>query len=372
MKIATIIVAAGRGQRAGGGIPKQYRQLGAQTVIEKTITAFREIGDIVVVIHPDDENLFKAHVSDLAGIEVVFGGATRTSSVGNGLKALLKNAPELVLIHDAARPFVSRGVIKDVISSLGTFDAVAPALPIVDAVKSVDGASLDRNKLRRVQTPQGFKYASIAKAFENLRADADFADDIAVARAAGLSIGFSKGCEQNIKLTYENDFKARQQDMITRTGIGYDVHQTEPGNSVWLCGVEVKADFSLKGHSDADVGLHAITDALLGAIAEGDIGDHFPPSDEKWRGAASDQFLAHAGKLCRDKGGLIYNVDVTIVCERPKVKPHRETMRKRIAEILDLPLTAVSVKATTTEGLGFEGRGEGISAQAVVSVGLPS
>ncbi|MEE9273613.1 MAG: bifunctional 2-C-methyl-D-erythritol 4-phosphate cytidylyltransferase/2-C-methyl-D-erythritol 2,4-cyclodiphosphate synthase [Robiginitomaculum sp.] len=370
-KIAVLIVAAGRGERAGTGLPKQYRTLGAQMVLTKTIAAFTDYSDITVVIHEGDKKLFEKAIQPLSkNIKYVVGGASRTRSVRAGLKSLKAINPKYVLIHDGARPFVSVVVINGVVNALKNFQAAVPSLPIVDALKTKNGNAYDRDSLVRVQTPQGFRFKDIITTFENLPDNANFADDIEVAKQAGFSIGFSKGDEKNIKLTYAQDFM-HSTPMISITGNGYDVHQICGGKSLMLCGVKIDTGFTLKGHSDADVGLHALTDALLGAISAGDIGDHFPASDPKWKGASSDQFLAHAKNLIAEHGGILDHVDVCIICEQPKIKPHREKMRQTIANILTLPISRVSVKATTSEGLGFTGRGEGIAAQASASVRVP-
>jgi 2-C-methyl-D-erythritol 4-phosphate cytidylyltransferase/2-C-methyl-D-erythritol 2,4-cyclodiphosphate synthase len=364
MKTAVLIVAAGRGERAGGEIPKQYQKICGEPVLRKTIKCFasrKDIDSIVVAIHPDDLNLFEATIRGLTNkIDFVIGKNTRTGSVHAGLKALIKSNPDIVLIHDAARPFVSSNII----------DA---GIPVVDALKTVMGIAVKRDNLFRAQTPQGFHFVKILAAFDALDADESYTDDIEVGRQAGLSIGFCEGSEDNFKLTHPEDFKRAERDntMISVTGTGYDVHKICDGDALWLCGVEIPAGFALEGHSDADVGLHALTDALLGAISAGDIGDHFPPSDPKWKGAASYKFLEHAGNLVIENYGIIDHVDVTLICEAPKVKPHRVAMRTRIAEILNIAVDRVSVKATTTEGLGFTGRGEGIAAQAVANVRVP-
>jgi len=365
-------VAAGRGHRAGDGLPKQYRDLGGQMVLTKTLKCFGGYAPIVVTIHPDDQTLFKQACTNTDGeIISVTGGATRTASVKAGLLALREHAPDIVLIHDAARPFLTEKTICNVIANLENYSAAVPALPIVDAIKAMDGAPVDREQFRRVQTPQGFHYNEIMSAYDSIAADADFADDIEVARQAGLSIGFCVGDPDNSKLTFEDDFM-RTDNMISIAGSGYDVHQICSGTSLFLCGVEIQDGFSLKGHSDADVGLHALTDALLGAISAGDIGDHFPPSEDKWKDANSTLFLKHAAELVRAEGAIIDHVDVTLICEKPKIKPHRETMRKSIADTLNLTMNRVSVKATTTEGLGFTGRGKGIAASATASIRVPA
>ncbi|PHR56786.1 MAG: bifunctional 2-C-methyl-D-erythritol 4-phosphate cytidylyltransferase/2-C-methyl-D-erythritol 2,4-cyclodiphosphate synthase [Robiginitomaculum sp.] len=378
-KIAILIVAAGRGNRARSknhtdNTPKQYLKVNGETVLTKTLKCFRDFSNIIVVFHSDDEAHLQKAISGIGNhIRTVHGGATRTASVKAGLKDLASqssNAPDYVLIHDAARPFLKQDTIAHVISALTTHQASVPVLPIVDALKTIDGQAVDRDKIVRVQTPQGFRFQDIFDAYSNIRDTDSFADDIALAKHNGYSIKMCQGDEANIKLTYENDFM-QNTTLISVSGTGFDVHQICEGRSLWMCGVEIEAGFSLKGHSDADVGLHALTDALLGAIAEGDIGDHFPPSDPKWKGARSDQFLKHAANLVSEKNGIIDHIDVTVICEQPKIKPHRDAMRATIAKILSLPLGRVSVKATTTEKLGFTGRGEGIAATAIANVRIP-
>ncbi len=376
-KIAVIIVAAGRGSRAGTGLPKQYRNLNGSMVLTRTLGCFSDFARIVVAIHPDDKELFEQACANQAcarikdNIRHVKGGATRTASVKAALEALRAYAPDIVLIHDGARPYLQAQTIEHVLKGLKRYQAVVPALPIVDAVKSLDGAPVDRDKLRRVQTPQGFHFTQIMQAYDHVDDNADLADDIEVARQAGMSIGFCQGDNKNIKLTWEEDFM-NTTPMISITGSGYDVHRIGTGHSLFLCGIEIQAGFTLDGHSDADVGLHALTDALLGTISAGDIGDHFPPSEPKWKGVNSTIFLQHAAKLIAHKGGIIDHVDVTLICEQPKIKPHRADMRAGIAKALCLPLDRVSVKATTTEGLGPMGRAEGIAAQATASIRVPS
>ena len=378
MKIAVLIVAAGRGTRAGSELPKQYCKIGTEVVLAKTIKAFLNtdnVSSIAVAIHPDDQSLFEGAITGIeANITSVNGGETRTESVRNGLMSLKSEQPDLVLIHDAARPFVSQTIIDDVVSALTENQASVPALAIPDALKTLEGDAVDRENLVRVQTPQGFRYQDILNAYNDVEAETSFADDIEVARRSGLSIAMCRGDENNIKLTYPRDFQnaERRHSMINITGTGYDVHKVCEGQSLWLCGVEIDAGFSLEGHSDADVGLHAITDAMLGALSAGDIGDHFPPTDPQWKGAASSRFLAFAKDLVTKRRGIIDHVDVTLICEAPKIKPHRENMRGKISEILDIPSSCVSVKATTTEGLGFTGRKEGIASQALVSIRVPN
>jgi len=377
-RIAQILVAAGKGARIGGDLPKQYRLMGGKGVLRRTIEATLvepRITETIVVVAAGDPYIADL-ISDLDNIRVVTGGATRTASVKAGLAALANNPPDLVLIHDGARPFVSLEVIGGVIDALTDAPAAVPALPIPDALKSLDGASVDRDGLRRVQTPQGFHFDKIWTAFQSLDDNASFADDIEVAQAADLKIAFTQGDANNFKVTYPEDF-AKAEAMLktetyTATGTGFDVHRFTDGDVMWLCGVPIECGFTLLGHSDADAGLHALTDAILGALAFGDIGDHFPPSDPKWKGASSDKFLEFAIEQVKQRGGQLQHVDVTLICEKPKIKPHRETMRERIAELCGLPLTRVSIKATTTEKLGFTGRGEGLAAQASATVKLPA
>ena len=376
-RIAQIIVAAGKGARIGGDIPKQYRLIGGKAVLRRTLEATlaeSRIAETIVVVAEGD-NVIDALISDLDSVRRVTGGATRTASVKAGLRAMSDTPPDLVLIHDGARPFVSSEVIGGVINALAQAPAAVPALPIPDALKSLDGASVDREQLRRVQTPQGFHFDKIWAAFEALDDNASFADDIEVAKAAGLEIAFTAGDAENFKVTYPEDFAKAEAmlktDTYIATGTGFDVHRFTDGDVMWLCGVPIECGFTLLGHSDADAGLHALTDAILGAIAYGDIGDHFPPSDAKWKGASSDKFLLYAIEKVEERGGQLQHVDVTLICEKPKIKPHRDAMREKIAELCGLPLSRVSVKATTTEKLGFTGRGEGLAAQASATIKLP-
>lgn len=380
--IAQILVAAGKGARAmgnnGGDIPKQYRKIGGKAVLRRTIDAVRAVPRIseIIIVVADGDSFISDLITDMDNIRVVTGGATRTASVKAGLAALSQNPPDLVLIHDGARPFVSPLVINNVIDALSGSPAAVPALPIPDALKSLDGASVNREQLRRVQTPQGFHFDKIWRAFETLDDNASFADDIEVAKAAGLGIVFTAGDINNFKVTYPEDFAKAEAMLKTETyiatGTGFDVHRFSEGGTMWLCGVPIDCGFTLLGHSDADVGLHALTDAILGALAFGDIGDHFPPSDPKWKGASSDKFLLFAIDKIQERGGQLQHVDVTLICEKPKIKPHRDAMRARVAKLCGLPLTRVSVKATTTEKLGFTGRSEGMTAQASATIKLPT
>ena len=372
-----IVVAAGTGSRAGGD--KQWRSLRGKPVLRWSVETLLDAGaSPVVVVGPDGGEARAAEALDgLDGWRFAVGGETRAASVQNGLAAVPDAAPEIVLVHDAARPLLPVAVIARVVAALETADAALPVLPVDDSLRrGLDdrmGEVVSRDELWRAQTPQAFQRGALMRAYAAWSGDTP-TDDAAVARAAGLSVALVAGDARLAKLTRLEDFSMLEafMPMQTRIGSGFDAHRWGPGGSVWLCGVEIPHDQTLIGHSDADAGLHALTDAVLGAIGEGDIGDHFPPTDPKWKGASSDRFLEHAAGLVTARGGRIVNVDVTLICERPKVKPHREAMRRRIADILALPLDAVSVKATTTEGMGFPGRGEGLAAQAVASVELPA
>lgn len=377
MIIAALIVAAGRGSRAETPLPKQWQPLGPARVADVTLARFAthpRIGPICMVLHPDD----MARAPDHPGLILAPGGSTRAASVRNGLDALADHAPDLVLIHDVARPCVTPAVIGGVIAALAHGPAAAPALPVTDALwrgteARVTGTE-DRTGLFRAQTPQGFHFAAIrdAHAKAETQGTTDAADDVAIARAAGLDVTITRGDEANIKITWPEDFARAQRilgsEMKIRLGNGYDVHRFGPGDAVVLCGVTIPHDRGLQGHSDADVGMHALTDAIYGALAEGDIGRHFPPSDMQWKAADSRIFLRHAVGLAADKGYKINNLDVTLVCEHPKIGPHADAMRAALAELCQTPLDAVSVKATTSERLGFTGRSEGIAALATVTL----
>ncbi len=398
MTVAAIIVAAGRGSRAvtPGAPPKQFVELAGKTVLARSIEALGRldvVSAIVVVIHPDDAPAYDVVVGTLDDavqqklLPACSGGPTRQASVQCGLAALAGAEVDRVLIHDAARPFVTQDVIERVVAALSDTPGAVAAIPVADTLKRADNlnrvaGTVDRAGLWRAQTPQGFRYEAICDAHRRAAAVGrnDFTDDAAIAEWAGLDVALVLGADRNVKITTEQDIAmarklleraAAGQRYETRSASGFDVHKFEPGNSVWLCGVEIPHVAKLEGHSDADVGHHALTDALLGAIGAGDIGQHFPPSDMKWKDAASHIFLSHAGKLVAERGGRIVNVDVTILAEVPRIGPHRAAMCARIAECLGLEVERVSVKATTTEGLGFTGRREGIAAMATASVELP-
>lgn len=382
VRLFAVIVAAGRGSRFGGPLPKQYAGLKGHAVLRETAQAFLRYHRPVtplVVIHPDDRALYDDAVAGLDLPEPVHGGATRQDSVRLGLEALGAAPDDIVMIHDAARPLLDPAIIDRAVAALESSDAALVAIPVRDTIKrgaaGVVVATVDRENLWRAQTPQAFRYGRIMAA-HRAAIGLDLTDDAAVAERSGMKVELVMGSEDNFKITTADDL-ARANRLLGaayefRTGQGFDVHQLVAGDHVWINGIRIPHTHKLLGHSDADVGLHALTDALLGAIGAGDIGNHFPPTDERWRGADSSKFLAHAGQLVADKGGRIIHCDVTIICERPKIGPHRAAMVARIAEILGLDADRVSVKATTTEELGFTGRKEGIAAQAVATVRLPA
>jgi 2-C-methyl-D-erythritol 4-phosphate cytidylyltransferase / 2-C-methyl-D-erythritol 2,4-cyclodiphosphate synthase len=377
-----LIVAAGRGTRFGGDLPKQYLPLGGATVLRHAVNAFAahpRIAGVLVAIRPEDRALFDRAVAGLSVLPPVPGGAERQDSVRLGLEALAAHKPERVLIHDGARPFPDAALIGRVIEGLDEAPAAIPALPLGDTIKRVEDGrirgTIDRSQLWRAQTPQGFHFDAILAAHRQMAGHV-LTDDAAVAEAAGIAPLIVAGSQENLKVTTAEDLAAAERHLAARrgdvrVGQGFDVHPFGPGDHVMVCGVAIPHEVAPVGHSDADVGLHALTDAVLGAIGAGDIGMHFPPSDPRWRGASSDRFLAYAATLVRERGGAIAAVDVTIICERPKIAPYRDRMIDRVAEILAISPGRVSVKATTTERLGFTGRGEGIAAQAVATVRLP-
>ena len=366
---AAIIVAAGKGMRAGGAIPKQFRPWRGKPVLRHSVEALAAAGafPIVIAIPQGGEQIAHDAVSDLADIRFVTGGATRQASVRAALESLVETSPPYVLIHDAARPCLSCAVISRLLEALATHPGAIPVLPVVDSLalehRGMMAGAPDRATLRRVQTPQAFHYPAILAAHRAWPGVPDAGDDAQVARRAGLHVALVDGDEALHKLTFTGDFMDAMPAM--RIGTGFDVHRLAEGEELWLCGVKIDHARGLAGHSDADVAIHALVDALLGAMGAGDIGQHFPPSDAQWHGASSDRFLTHAVQMANDAGYGIGNVDVTIICEAPKIGPYREAMRARLAAIMKLEVAVVSVKATTTERLGFTGRGEGIAAQAV-------
>ena len=376
-----LVVAAGRGHRIGGETPKQYREVAGQSLLRHCAIALVRhpaIAAVRVVIHPDDRALYDGAVAGLGLLDPVDGGAARQDSVRLGLESLAAEPPDRVLIHDAARPAVDARLVERVIAALDDAPGAIPALPVSDSLKRANGdrritGVVDRDGLWRAQTPQGFRFADLLDA-HRAAAGRDYTDDAAVAEAAGLTVSLVDGSADNIKVTTEDDF-ARAERLLggwleTRVGMGFDVHAFEPGDHVVLCGVRIAHRAGLAGHSDADVGLHALVDAVLGALGAGDIGEHFPPSDPAWKDADSGRFAIHVRQMVADAGGAIANLDVTLACEAPKLAGHRAAMVARVAELFGAPTSRVSVKATTTERLGFLGRGEGIAALAVATLRL--
>jgi 2-C-methyl-D-erythritol 4-phosphate cytidylyltransferase/2-C-methyl-D-erythritol 2,4-cyclodiphosphate synthase len=386
VSVAAVIVAAGRGSRAGGDMPKQFRPIGGDSMLRRALSIFVEHGEVSAVqpvVHSDDLELYRKEAVRLDLLPPVFGGATRQCSVRAGLEALAAHQPAIVLIHDAARPFASAQLVSRAIAAAERSGAAIPALAVTDTVKTVDAAgwvdkTLDRNTVRLVQTPQSFAFPALLEAHHRAAAAGreDFTDDAALAEWAGLKVSVFAGEPGNIKITNEGDF-ARAESMAfatlgdVRTGTGIDVHAFGPGDHVTLGGIRIAHDRALVGHSDADVALHALVDAILGALAEGDIGAHFSPSDPQWRNASSDRFLAFAVERVKARGGRIAHLDLTLVCEAPKIGPHRDAMRAEIARLAHIAIERVAVKATTSERLGFTGRGEGIAAYATATVRLP-
>ena len=381
-RVVALVVAAGRGNRFGGDLPKQWMELDGRPLLRHSLgilAAHPDIAEVRVVIHPDDRDRYEAAAAGLRLNPPIHGGATRQESVRLGLEALSDNPPDAVLIHDGARPFVDPAIIHRVLKSLKTNKGAIPAMPVHDTLKrGTDGlitGTEPRDGLFRAQTPQGFQFAAILEAHRKA-AGRELTDDAAVLEADGQAVALVEGAEDNVKITTRQDL-ARAAARFDRPGevrvaSGYDVHRYSEGSFVTLCNIEVPHSHGLLGHSDADAALHALTDALLGCIAAGDIGRHFPPTDDRWKGADSAIFLQYVAELVAAAGGRIQHVDITIICERPKVGPHRAAMVDRVAELLDIPAGRVSVKATTTEGLGFTGRQEGIAAQATATVLLPS
>jgi 2-C-methyl-D-erythritol 4-phosphate cytidylyltransferase/2-C-methyl-D-erythritol 2,4-cyclodiphosphate synthase len=381
MSFSAVVVAAGAGLRAGPGDPKAWRLLAGRPVVRWSVEGLlaADAAEVAVVVSADRLADVDQALQGLANWHAVAGGETRALSVQAGLNALTCSGATAVLVHDAARPFVTRAHVERLLAALEKADGAVPALPVPDTLKRGDGvisATVSREGLWRAQTPQAFRLDTLTAAYRAWPAGEEPTDDASVVERAGGRVAMVAGDPMLMKLTYPEDFAMAEQlagsRRRVRTGLGVDAHRFGPGDAVMLGGVRIPHDRGLVGHSDADAALHALTDALLGAIAEGDIGQHFPPADPRWKGASSDHFLAHAVKLAAAKGGRIVHADLTLICERPKIGPHRDAMRARIAELLGLSLDRVSVKATTTEGMGFTGREEGLLAQAVVSVEMPA
>ena len=385
-QIAAVLVAAGRGVRAGGELPKQYRDIGNEPVVRQSLALLaghEAIGQVQPVIHPDDRARFEAAAAGFDLLPPVSGGATRQISVRAGLEALAELRPSLVLVHDAARPFASAALVSRAIAAARQSGAAVPAIPIADTVKTVDPSgivtgTIERARLRIVQTPQAFDFPALLAAHRKAKSAGrdDFTDDAALAEWAGMKVATFEGEMNNVKITTAEDFARIERAELggladIRTGSGVDVHAFGEGDHVTLGGVRIAHERGLSGHSDADVVLHALVDAILGALADGDIGVHFPPSDPQWRGATSDRFLTFAVERVRARGGRIAHLDANVVCEAPRIGPHREAMRARIAEICGISADRIAVKATTSEKLGFPGRGEGIVAFATATVRLP-
>jgi 2-C-methyl-D-erythritol 4-phosphate cytidylyltransferase/2-C-methyl-D-erythritol 2,4-cyclodiphosphate synthase len=387
IRVAAVVVAAGRGTRTGLDYPKQYKVVGGSPMVRESLRVFTshpEVDLVLPVIHPDDAARFAAAVEGLTLAEPISGAATRQGSVHAGLEALTRQAPEIVLVHDAARPFTSAALVSRAVAAAAKSGAAVPGVPVTDTVKLIDeafgvAATLNRAALRTVQTPQAFAYPALLDAHRRAAAAGreDFPDDAALVEWAGFKVTVFEGERGNMKMTTPEDFVRIDRDAQMaladiRTGIGYDIHAFDTGGDhVWLGGVEIPHERKLSGHSDADVALHALTDAILGALADGDIGVHFPPSDEKWRGASSDKFLKFAVDRVKARGGMVSHLDVAIVCEAPKINPRRDEMRARIAEVAGVSIDRVGVKATTNEKLGALGRAEGIAAYATATIRLP-
>jgi 2-C-methyl-D-erythritol 4-phosphate cytidylyltransferase / 2-C-methyl-D-erythritol 2,4-cyclodiphosphate synthase len=371
-RFAAVLVAAGQGLRAGQPVPKQFAMWRGKPVVRHAAEALAAAGagPIAVAIPQGADAIAGEALAGIPGVRLVTGGAARQDSVRAALEAIALDRPDLVLIHDAARPHCPADVIDRLLGALAEHPGAIPALPVVDSIALAENGlmagSAEREALRRVQTPQAFRYDAILSAHRSWTGAATASDDAQVARAAGLAVALVEGDERLRKLTFAEDFMDAQP--FPRTGTGFDVHRLAEGEELWLCGVKLAHDRGLAGHSDADVALHAVVDAILGAAAQGDIGQHFPPSDPQWRGAPSSRFVEHAVALAREAGLRVGHVDLTVICEAPKIGPHRDAMRARLADLLGVAIGAVNVKATTTERLGFTGRGEGIAAQAVATL----
>ncbi len=369
---AAIVVAAGRGLRAGGEIPKQFRNWRGKPLVRQSVEALLSHGasEVIVAIPPGSDEIARDALSELDRVVLVTGGETRQDSVRNALEAISGLAPQNILIHDAARPDVPIAVVEALLGALNSNPGAIPVLPVVDSIAIADGdvmsGKADREVLRRVQTPQAFRFADILAAHRAWTGETNAGDDAQVLIANGGKVALVAGDERLKKITFAEDFMAASP--ANRVGSGFDVHRLATGEELWLCGVRIEHDKGLAGHSDADVALHAVVDALLGAIGAGDIGTHFPPSDPQWKGAPSSLFVEHASRLVAEAGYHLGNIDLTLICEEPKIGPHRDAMRTRLAELLGVEQDRVSIKATTTERLGFTGRGEGIAAQAIVNL----
>ncbi|TSB04717.1 bifunctional 2-C-methyl-D-erythritol 4-phosphate cytidylyltransferase/2-C-methyl-D-erythritol 2,4-cyclodiphosphate synthase [Sphingorhabdus contaminans] len=371
--IVALIVAAGSGSRVGGDIPKQFRVVNGRPMLAHsyaTLSKHGEIGTVVVAIGDGQDGLAKDALDGLPTPVLVQGGLTRRESVHHGLEEIARQGgADFVLIHDAARPFLPESVIDDLIRALDTSAGAVPALPVVDSLSRGDdmlSETVDRSQLWRVQTPQAFHFDAILDAHRSWTGE-EPTDDARMLMAKNGKVRIVPGSERLSKFTFSTDFAGNDMTPTIRSGTGFDVHRLVAGEELWLCGIRIAHDKGLSGHSDADVAMHALTDAILGALALGDIGDHFPPSDPQWKGASSDRFLKHALTLATTEGYVLANADVTIICEAPRIGPHRQAMRIRLSEIMGAELSRISVKATTTELLGFTGRGEGIAAQAIVT-----
>ncbi len=376
-KIAAIVVAAGSGSRTGSTLPKQYINVAGKPMIRHSVDALLQIlkpENIFIIIGENQHLQAQAALPHINAAQFIVGGATRQQSVLHGLAAAEKSKPGRVLIHDAARPFLTLAVIHRLLAKLDIYCGAVPALPIVDSLahgNELMQQTVKRDGLWRVQTPQAFRFPEIYAAHQNWKNEVEPTDDASMLLESGIEVAIVEGDEALAKFTFAHDFERRHgqaHKMTFRSGTGFDVHKFGPGEELWLCGIQIPSPVGLIGHSDADVALHAVVDAILGAAALGDIGDHFPPGDPQWRGASSDQFVAEAMRLVREQGYEVNNLDLTIICETPKIAPHRAAMRVHLADILHTDVEKISVKATTTEGLGFTGRGEGIAAQAIATL----
>jgi 2-C-methyl-D-erythritol 4-phosphate cytidylyltransferase/2-C-methyl-D-erythritol 2,4-cyclodiphosphate synthase len=375
MRIAAILVAAGSGSRFGSGLPKQFALIGGKPVIRWAAEALARHATLIQPV--GEAAMIEPALAGMAHLPCVQGGATRQDSVLAGLEALEPFAPEIVLVHDAARPHVPPQTVPALLAALQDYEGAIPAVPVADTLKrgesGVIAGTVPRENLFRAQTPQAFSFETLLDVHRN-GIGLEATDDAGLLERAGHHVALVAGSDDNIKLTYREDFARLEQTLVTlypRVGTGFDVHRLVPDRKLMLCGIEVPHTLGLAGHSDADVGIHALCDAIYGALAEGDIGRHFPPSDDSWKDADSARFLRHAAERIAARGGRLVNADVTLICEQPKITPHAPAMMTRLAELLGVETSKISVKATTSERLGFTGRGEGIAAQAIVSILVP-